>query len=229
MSDIGPETGEQAGFGLVSGYLSALPISAGAKYLYRGHAKKEWELVPSIFREGAKGIRNSSDLARWKSEAMGKSSPRPGNDVEWLILAQHYGIATPLLDWTENPLVALYFACENSSEDGVIWQVRRPPLRFFRNLETVSAFKKNREEAAFIEARGLNLRSEAQAGVLSLHPPPDSPFGVGIPGVFTKQVFYVQGPNKNRFLWELAQLGISKKQLFSDITNIAEIFVEELK
>ncbi len=44
------------------------------------------------------------------------------SDWHWLTLAQHYGLATRLLDWTENPLVALYLASrENFSEDGALY------------------------------------------------------------------------------------------------------------
>jgi hypothetical protein len=50
---------------------------------------------------------------QFKKDGLAFVSQKPDNDFEWLVLMQHYGGDTQLLDWTTNPLISLYFALNN--------------------------------------------------------------------------------------------------------------------
>ncbi|HGK4777903.1 TPA: FRG domain-containing protein, partial [Klebsiella quasipneumoniae] len=54
--------------------------------------------------------------------------------LELLTYAQHYGLPTRLLDWSENLLVALYFCCkENTNIDGNLFILNVDAVQKYRN------------------------------------------------------------------------------------------------
>lgn len=83
---------------------------------WRGQRDQSWSLAPGIFREQHYRISESSYMSRFQNKAPSRHSsvPSPNDRASWLFLMQHYRLPTRLLDWTESPLLAAYFAAEEN-------------------------------------------------------------------------------------------------------------------
>lgn len=94
---------------------------------FRGVSDTKYELIPSAYRKDIElvilcGKQYTDDIeyklfTKFKREAIPYLEIQMNSDWDWYILMQHYGIPTRLLDWTENSLMALFFAIRNSKKD----------------------------------------------------------------------------------------------------------------
>lgn len=112
-------------------------------YLFRGHPSKSHTLQPSVYRK-PEWLSNEDQIIRQIILRCPGEFRYMETAFEKLVKMQHYDLPTRLLDLTENPLVALYFAClENTnkeqSDDGEILFFRIPKLAIkYFDSDTVS-------------------------------------------------------------------------------------------
>lgn len=115
--------------------LDAVPVGC----IFRGQGNQQWPLAPSFNRllpEGDETVALKLEeemILRFRSEAHLHLPPSvmPPNSfrldqldtyLEWLMLMQHYGAPTRMLDWTLSPYVAVYFAViVEWAADAAIW------------------------------------------------------------------------------------------------------------
>ncbi len=94
---------------------------------FRGHANKDWQLTPSLARNVNHLPKERELIKRFIQLAVPHlTEDTPRNDWEWIFLMQHHRVPTRLLDWTESPLAALWFAVNSSTaadntRDGAFW------------------------------------------------------------------------------------------------------------
>jgi hypothetical protein len=157
---------------------------------FRGQADHTWKLVPQIARietifHAGKPIEvfnraaQERDLFDRFRRHTYEQRGRVLNEWEALFLARHHNLPVRLLDWTHNPLVALYFAALHSREnqgDGAIWWIRRRmPGNGHQVADNVDVFGTRSpfdyEGVRMVFPFYPTMRMTNQSGIFTIHSP----------------------------------------------------------
>ncbi len=211
---------------------------------YRGQRNAQWLLHSSAIRrlsrftkdpffvnsgsfaEAYRSYHRDELLEPSRNAGFGIEEGREVSDLELLAKLQHFGAATGLLDFTWDPLVALWFACQKDREQecpGKVFAVNLGDQQEFRRISFQSDADKLSFERLFSLRKGnlpLYWEPMANSSALARTIAQRSVFVIGVPIIPRHAVneIRINFEDKQAILKELAEKsGIGGTSLFRDV------------
>jgi FRG domain len=217
---------------------------------FRGQSDSRWELTPRLYRLGLtpEEVANTERHMVQDFEIM-SASIRNGAEKnhDLYFLQQHYGMPTRLLDWTTNPLIALYFACEpiqdnqcgkvffldayelvkSKQPDGRNFGIAtsgRPAFRAWMDhiFGWIEKPKEMISETFPIRPEHFDRRIGLQQGCFTFHVP-ERPT---IPETDPVQSFIIPSGSKKAIRDQLAAINIHHFSVYGDLRSLAQFLSE---
>ena len=215
------------------------------EYVYRGVSSKTYRIEASAYRR----LKNSRDdssakilldinlemIEKANRHRQGWESDRAPSNLDLLAKLQHIGAATCLIDFTRNPLVALWMACRESSTgkvgvDGKVYAIDIGPDSLFKSVSFDDAqekdigyfFKPNERsgyQLYYWQPHYQERRRLAQQSIFL--------FGGGRNAIEASEECIISGEYKQQILKSLKEVaGTSEDILFPDFEGFASQHAE---
>ena len=197
-------------------------------WYYRGHSRTEYELRPKVGREPfATTVANDRVMfEKWRRHAVAyvTAPSRQLSEWDWLAIAQHHGLATRLLDWTFNPLAAVFFAVVWSdgkvdvSHDSVVY-AHFSPTEFINTEKWKDPFA--RKGIYRVAPSSVAPRIGRQGGIFTVHGPPNHDLKRHLPKKDKLKRIVIDHSCKKDFAIQLSHYGVNRLSLFPDLDGLS--------
>lgn len=234
----------------VTQYVSALAQVRRRRRIlwFRGQNNLRWRLLPSLARLRGDWLSTEAMLIkRFRQNALPLLPQADRSDWDWLLLMQHHGVPTRLLDWTENALAGLFFATvsvrgrETAGTGGCVWVLDPVALNGEANLSmatndiptlgvdvalgdylpTAVAESVTTLAPLAVLAQRMFPRLVAQSGVFTIIHRKRTPIERIRSGTYVGRII-VPGNAKERIARELSDMGVTRLSLFPELDSVAE-------
>lgn len=223
--------------------------------IFRGQSDSSWALEPSINRYRAKltTINNSHcpmvgrEKLDWAKKMRSLEVDMLGNlknsyaardtfgenigFIEGLVNLQHYGAPTRLLDFTESPYIALFFAASEGESSFSLYSAATSPLEVVNNEEDLNLDYLWGEEGAneprvyIYRPKFCNPRIEAQKGLFLFPSTTVLPFEKILDSGFLNMKKYnIPAKLRKDVVIMLNQMSISPKSVYPEVEGIVKSY-----
>lgn len=191
--------------------------------IFRGQSNHEWEIESTLSRN-SKNIQHITDIenyqmAIFKQSMLGITEidlNKVDENILWSI-GQHYGLFTPLIDWTKSPYIALFFALQDNNqknEKGSIFCIHTDILEKEQSENRLTSIK------IIKTLDHLNKRIISQNGIFTRIPLNQTLEKI-INNENTKETelcykIIFSTKNRNIILEKLESMNINKRTMFPD-------------
>ena len=202
-------------------YVERVTSEEGGGRMFRGHSSDAFDLIPVAgrYKTPARTLKSKQIadekylLNRFRREGA-HLLPSGLSDWELLFVARHHGLPTRLLDWSRNPMVALYFAVESRARGtAVVFSEENLPSVDTTKTPDPFAVSKVRR----VSPPHMTHRISAQDSLFTIHPDPTAPYSSK-----TLIRYSISTNLKGVIKAQIRQLGFHEASLLGDLDSIAQ-------